>query len=410
MSDLLLETAPTIEACRPDPGPPIFGWLSRRLSHVLLSRIHSGQLTIVTPSGIRLSHGGGSPEGVLILRRWRTLRRLLLQGDIAFAEAFMDGDWDSPDLPALIELAGRNMPTLGDAFDANWLQRLRNRIRHRLNANSKRGSQRNIRHHYDLGNAFYRTWLDSSMSYSSAIFSGAEQTLEAAQSAKQQRVIALMEMRPGQLVLEIGCGWGGLAAQLVRVAACQVTGVTLSPAQLGFARERLADSPGTDLRLQDYRDVGGMFDRIVSIEMMEAVGEAYWPSYFRTLRERLKPGGLAVVQAITIAEDKFDGYRRCTDFIQQYIFPGGMLPTILEIGRQTEKSGLKLRSMETFGASYARTLQEWRKRFHTAWPDLQRLGFDERFRRMWDYYLAYCEGGFRAGTIDVGLYVLAKPA
>ena len=346
-----------------------------------------------------------------MLRRWRTLRRLLLQGDIAFAEAYLDGDWDSPDLPALIELAGRNIPTLRDAFDANWFHRLRNRILHRLNANTRRGSKRNIRHHYDLGNDFYAAWLDSGMSYSSALFTADDQTLEDAQSEKQRRVIALLDVRGGEAVLEIGCGWGGLAEQLIRAAGCTVTGVTLSAAQLEYATERLTgpDTPA-DLRLQDYRDVGGEFDRIVSIEMMEAVGEAYWPSYFSALHDRLKPGGLAVVQAITIGEDHFEGYRRCTDFIQHYIFPGGMLPTITEIRRQTERAGLILRSMETFGASYARTLAEWRRRFLAAWPEIERQGFDARFRRMWDYYLAYCEGGFRAGTINVGLYVLAKPA
>ena len=393
---------------RSDQPVPDFGWLSRRLSRIVLSRIETGRLTIVTPSGMRLSHGSNpGPEAVLVLHRWRTLRRLLLQGDIAFAEAYLDGDWESPDLPALIELAGRNMPTLSETFDATWLQRLRNRLVHRLNANTRRGSSRNIRHHYDLGNDFYRTWLDSGMSYSSAIYADADQTLEEAQTAKQLRAIALMEIQPGQAVLEIGCGWGGLAEQLVRTTDCDLTGVTLSPAQLDYAQTRLRTS--ADLRLQDYRDVTGLFDRIVSIEMMEAVGEAYWPNYFATLRDRLKPGGLAVIQAITIDEDKFDGYRRCTDFIQHYIFPGGMLPTISEIQRQTGRAGLTVRSMETFGLSYARTLAAWRQRFHAAWPEIQRLGFDERFRRMWDYYLAYCEGGFRAGTINVGLYVLSKP-
>jgi cyclopropane-fatty-acyl-phospholipid synthase len=406
MSDASIDVSLSHEAAGPD-----LGWLARRLSRVLFSRIHTGRLTIVTPSRIRLSHGSSNgPEGVVILRNWRMLRKLLLQGDIAAAESFIDGDWDSPDLPALVELAGLNMPTLSDTFAANWLQRLRNRIQHRLNANTKRGSRRNIQHHYDLGNAFYSKWLDHGMSYSSALFSDAGQTLEDAQTAKQQRAIELMETQPGQQVLEIGCGWGGLAEQLVHTASCHVTGVTLSPAQLTYASDRLADSPHADLRLQDYRDVPGLFDRIVSIEMMEAVGEGYWPSYFATLRDRLRPGGLAVVQAITISEDKFEGYRRCTDFIQHYIFPGGMLPTITEIKRQTEKAGMKLRSMETFGASYARTLAEWRKRFHAAWPEIEGLGFDTRFRRMWDYYLAYCEGGFRAGTIDVGLYVVAKPA
>ncbi len=409
MSDVSLDASVALDTAAPDHD-----WLTRRLSQVLLHRIHKGRLTIVTPSGMRLSHGNSNgPDAVVMLHRWRALRRMMTEGDIALAEAFIDGDWDSPDLPALIELVALNLPTLSETFDATWLQRLRNRIMHRLNANTRGGSKRNIRQHYDLGNAFYRTWLDSGMSYSSALFSHAGQTLEDAQLVKQQRAMDLMQTQPNQRVLEIGCGWGGLAEHLVRMAGCHVTGVTLSPAQLGYASDRLsapALKQNAVLRLQDYRDVAGRFDRIVSIEMMEAVGEAYWPSYFSTLRDRLKPGGLAVVQAITIAEDKFEGYRRCTDFIQHYIFPGGMLPTIREIRQQTEKAGMKLQSMETFGDSYARTLAEWRSRFHAAWPEIERLGFDTRFRRMWDYYLAYCEGGFRAGTIDVGLYVIGKPA
>ena len=406
MSDVSTHVSPVQDA-----GASGLGWMAARLSRVLFSRVHTGRLTIVTPSGIRLSHGSSNgPEGIVILRNWRMLRRLFLQGDIAAAESFIDGDWESPDLPALVELAALNLPTLSDTFASNWLQRLRNRIQHRMNANTKRGSRRNIQHHYDLGNAFYRTWLDSGMSYSSALYATPDMTLEEAQLVKQRRAIELMDTVPGHQVLEIGCGWGGLAEQLVHGAGCHVTGVTLSPAQLDYASERLAGARATDLRLQDYRDVPGQFDRIVSIEMMEAVGESYWPSYFATLRDRLKPDGVAVVQAITIAEDKFQGYRRCTDFIQHYIFPGGMLPTIGEIRRQTEKAGMLLRSMETFGDSYARTLAEWRRRFHAAWPEIERLGFDTRFWRMWDYYLSYCEGGFRAGTIDVGLYVIAKPA
>jgi cyclopropane-fatty-acyl-phospholipid synthase len=289
MTDLSFDGSAACESVSPD-----FGWLSRRLSGTLLSRIHSGRLTIITPSGMRITagHDDGGPHGILVLRRWRTLRRLVFQGDISFAEAFIDGDWDSPDLPALVELAGRNLPTLSDAFDANWYHRLRNRVLHRLNANTRRGSKRNIQHHYDLGNSFYRTWLDSGMSYSSALFTTAKQTLEQAQTAKQQRAIALMQVAGGERVLEIGCGWGGLAEQLVRSAGCHVIGVTLSPAQLEYASARQLGAQA-DLRLQDYRDVGGMFNRIVSIEMMEAVGESYWPSYFSTLHDRRRAVGAA---------------------------------------------------------------------------------------------------------------------
>jgi cyclopropane-fatty-acyl-phospholipid synthase len=392
-----------------DPAAPGASWFGRRLSRMLLSRIRQGRLTIIAPNGMRLSHGDGNgPDAVLHLRRWRTLRRLLFQGDIAFARSYMDGDWDSPDLPALIELAGRNLPTLNAAIEPNGFRRFRNRLLHRLNANTRRGSRRNIERHYDLGNDFYRLWLDEGMSYSSALFTSTGQSLEEAQAAKQDRAIALLRAAGGQSVLEIGCGWGGLAEKLA-AAGCRVTGLTLSPAQLEYAQGRLAGAEA-DLRLQDYRDVAGSFDRIVSIEMLEAVGEAYWPSYFNALAQRLRPQGLAVLQAITIREDQFEGYRRCTDFIQHYIFPGGMLPTATEIARQAERAGMALRSVETFGLSYARTLAEWRKRFHAAWPAIEQQGFDARFRRMWDYYLAYCEGGFRAGTIDVGLYVLEKPA
>ncbi len=398
MSDqVLMQTPPLVQP----------GWVGRQLARVLLSRVRYGRLTIVTPGGFPLSHGSDDgPQAVLVLKRWRTLRRLFLSGDIAFAESYLDGDWDSPDLPALIEFAGRNMSTLNEAMDSTAFRRMLNRLRHRLNANTRDGSQRNIRRHYDLGNEFYRLWLDATMTYSSALYVSNEQTLEQAQATKQGRVLELMALRGSESVLEIGIGWGGLAEKLAG-AGCGVTGVTLSPSQLRLAQEKLGGN--AELRLQDYRDVDGTFDRIVCIEMIEAVGERYWPAFFTTLRERLRPGGLAVVQAITIREDLFAGYRRCTDFIQHYIFPGGMLPTRTEIEQQSGSAGLEVRSIETFGQSYARTLAEWRQRFHDAWPEIERLGFDTRFRRMWDYYLAYCEGGFRAGNIDVGLYVLVRP-
>ncbi|MGE0420491.1 MAG: cyclopropane-fatty-acyl-phospholipid synthase family protein, partial [Acetobacteraceae bacterium] len=300
-------------------------WPTRRLARFLLSRIRIGRLTIVTPSGVRVSSHPTEPgpEGVLVLHRWRTLRRLLLQGDVSFAEAYMDGDWSSPDLPALIELAARNAPTLNRAIDGHAASRWINRLRHRLNANTRRGSQRNITFHYDLGNDFYAAWLDPGMTYSSGLYGPGAATLEDAQTAKQDRAIALLELTAEHDVLEIGCGWGGLAERIVDRTGCHVTGLTLSQAQLAYATERLSRAGLSDraaFALRDYRDQDGIFDRIVSIEMLEAVGEAYWPAYFATLRDRLRPGGIAVLQAITIAEDRFEAYRRCPDFIQHYIF------------------------------------------------------------------------------------------
>jgi cyclopropane-fatty-acyl-phospholipid synthase len=405
MADLSLDTRLSSPIDQADAG-----WFARRLARLLLARIRIGRLTIVTPSGLRLSSppAGPGPEGVLVLHRWRTLRRLLLQGDIRFAEAYIDGDWSSPDLPALIELAARNAPTLNASIDGHPLSRFWHRMRHRLNANTRAGSRRNITFHYDLGNDFYATWLDRGMTYSSALYGPGAETLEDAQTAKQDRAIALMALNGAEHILEIGCGWGGLAERIVTTTGCRVTGLTLSPAQFTHATARLAD-PRASIHLRDYRDETGLYDRIVSIEMLEAVGEAYWPGYFAAIRDRLRAGGLAVLQGITIAEDRFAAYRACTDFIQHYIFPGGMLPTRTEMRRQTEAAGMQLLSVETFGQSYARTLAEWRRRFHDAWPEIERQGFDMRFRRMWDYYLAYCEGGFRSGAIDVGLYVLRKP-
>jgi cyclopropane-fatty-acyl-phospholipid synthase len=398
-------------ALRPAAGPTP-GWLARRLARHLLRRIVVGRLTIVTPGGLTLASAGAAPgpDAVLVLRRWRTLRRLLMEGDVAFAESYMDGDWTSPDLPALIELAARNAPTLSRTVDGNRWTRFGDRLRHRLNANTPTGSRRNIVHHYDLGNDFYAAWLDAGMTYSAALYQHPGQTLEAAQAAKQDRVLALLRLAGADRVLEIGCGWGGLAERLI-AAGCHVTGLSLSPAQIDHARRRIAAAGAAeraDLRLQDYRDVDGTYDRIVSIEMLEAVGQAFWPRYFQVLHDRLRPGGIAVLQAITIHEDRFEAYRSSVDFIQRYIFPGGMLPSATEIGRQAAHAGLTLLGAESFGDSYARTLADWRQRFYAAWPRIVRQGFTERFKLMWEYYLAYCEGGFRSGQIDVGLYVLVR--
>jgi len=376
-------------------------------------RLQAGKLSVETPSGEKMVFGGKDPGPVAVMQihRWRSLRRLLLGGDVGFAESYMDGDWSSPDLAALIEFAVRNENALGSA---NWGMaplRLLNRLRHLARANTKRGSRRNIAQHYDLGNEFYARWLDPSMTYSSAYYTGNE-TLEEAQAAKITRAIHGLGLKGGESVLEIGCGWGAVAETLAGSYGSNVTGLTLSKEQRAYAEARLAKaglSDRTEIALRDYRDEKGLYDRIVSIEMFEAVGEAHWPKFFEVVRERLARGGSAVLQIITIADERFETYRRAADFIQRYIFPGGMLPSPTMLREQITRAGLSLASLENFGVSYARTLAEWNRRFQRAWTDIAALGFDTRFKRMWEYYLAYCEAGFRAGTIDVGLYRIEKP-
>ncbi|MDE1997287.1 MAG: class I SAM-dependent methyltransferase [Rhizobiaceae bacterium] len=287
--------------------------------------------------------------------------------------------------------------------------RLAYRLRHAFNANTKRGSRKNIEAHYDLGNDFYRQWLDPSMLYSSAIWDETTPTLEAAQARKLERIREKLGLSGGETVLEIGCGWGALAADLAVEAKARVTGITLSTSQLAWAKAKALESGKSDdidLRLQDYRDTEGKFDRIVSIEMFEAVGEAYWPGYFQMLKRCLNDAGSAVLQIISIEEKRFEDYRHGTDFIQKYIFPGGFLPSDSALRIEIAKAGLVLKEVEHFGRSYARTLAEWRHRFRTHWPAIAALGFDERFRRLWDYYLCYCEAGFEEGSINVGLYTI----
>ncbi len=382
------------------PGRDV--WTNAFLS--LASRLRHGSLTVHLPDGRSMRFGTPS-NGVaadLFLDDPAAARRLLLGGDIGLAEAYGDGLWRTSDLPALIELGIRNEAELGRQLFGVAVLGLVNRLLHRSRANTRGGSRRNIAFHYDLGNDFYRLWLDPGMTYSSALYEREGQSLEEAQDAKIRRVGALLDLAPGHSVLEIGCGWGGMAEHLARRHGATVTGLTLSTEQLAFAQARLGGD--ADLRLQDYRDVEGRFDRIVSIEMIEAVGEAHWPQYFRTLHDRLAPGGAAVVQAIVIEDSRFEGYRRGCDFIQRHIFPGGMLPCPSVMREQAERAGLVIDHVEMFALSYAQTLAEWRRRFLASWPQAAAQGFDERFKRLWDYYLSYCEAGFRAGTIDVGLW------
>ena len=381
----------------------IGSWLGR-LPARLLSHLEEGHLRLSLPGGgVMVAHGARTtvPEAQMQIHRWRAVRRILMNGDIGFADGYIEDDWSSNDLPALIELAARNRAAIGSAIKPSPIAQVVHRLAHSLRANTQPGARRNIVAHYDLGNEFYAQWLDRGMSYSSGLYDAEHQTLEQAQTAKQDRVMELVQARAGAEVLEIGCGWGALAERMAD-AGLQVTGITLSPAQLAYAQARVSDR--ADLRLQDYRDCEGRYDHIVSIEMIEAVGENFWPVYFDRLKRLLAPGGRIVLQAITIDEGLFDGYRRDVDFIQRSIFPGGCLPTADLIARHLSDAGLILRSVEHFGESYARTLAEWRRRFLESWPAIEAMGFPQRFKRLWEYYLAYCEGGFRAGSIDVGLY------
>ena len=370
----------------------------------LLEHLQGGLLEVRLPDGSSALFGDGEIGVTLHVRDEAMFGRVLARGDIGLAEAYLDGQWDASDVTALLTLLASNRRVLQRALYGSWRQLLAARFRHWLNRNDRAGSKRNIMAHYDLGNDFYRQWLDPSMSYSAGIYrAGDDGSLAAAQAAKYQRILSRLHARPDQHVLEIGCGWGGFAELAVQ-SGLQLTGLTLSPAQLAWARERV---PQADLRLQDYRDTTEQFDHVVSIEMFEAVGERWWPSYFRTVASALKPGGRAVIQSITIADGLFAAYRKGTDFIQQYIFPGGMLPSRSAFRRAAAKAGLVVREEYAFGLDYARTLAEWRHQFESNWPEIQKLGFDDTFRRLWRLYLCYCEAGFRAGNIDVVQFELA---
>jgi len=379
-----------------------------------LAHIDAGDLTVELPSGARLARKGArpGPHAFLAIHRWRAIWRLILLGDVGFAESYISGDWSSRDLPTFIELAARNVEPLEAKIDGSFVTRLIARLRHLAHANTRTGSRKNIAFHYDLGNAFYQCWLDPSMIYSSALYAGPFDTLEDAQARKIRRIAELLDMDGDSEVLEIGCGWGALAISLAPLCR-SVTGVTLSAEQLLHAKGRVRDNgleEKVTLELRDYRDIVGSFDRIVSIEMVEAVGEAFWPDYFQALHDRLRPGGTVVLQAITIEERRFESYRRSPDFIQRHVFPGGMLPTRSALLRAAKKAGLSLFTSERFGESYARTLSEWRGRFLASRKSIEAMGFSEEFQRMWDYYLSYSEGGFRAGVVDVGIYGFRRGA
>ena len=376
----------------------------------LMKKLQHGSLTLQLPDGRALNFGGGlEPRAAIRLRNWNPCAAALRSGDIGFAESFIAGDWSTPDLTALLTLFIANRDDVESVIYGTWWGALLYRAKHLFHRNSRRGSQKNIHAHYDLGNEFYELWLDPTMNYSSAWFDGSRDgELVPAQWAKVRRALSECGVKPGDRVLEIGCGWGALAECAARDFGATVTGVTLSREQLAWGQQRLTDAglPG-ELRYQDYRDIAdGPFDAITSIEMFEAVGREYWPGYFETLKRQLKPGARACIQSITIRDDLFERYVKSTDFIQQYIFPGGLLPSPSAFRSAAAKAGLRVVNELEFGLDYAETLKRWRARFVGADAQVRRLGFDNRFMRIWEFYLGYCEAAFATGNTSVMQFTL----
>lgn len=378
-----------------------------RMVLAALVELPRGSLTLSLPNGQKVVAGGRAPgpQAQLVLHNWKMPGRAFFGGTIGLAESYIDGDWESPDVTTFLELflvnekAGEEL-----AGGASWLLSAFQRLRHWFNRNTRSGSRRNISAHYDLGNAFYAAWLDPSMTYSSALFATGANDLENAQTEKYRALARDAGIGPEHHVLEIGCGWGGFAEFAAREIGCRVTGLTISREQFDFAQARIARAGLSDkvyFKLQDYRDETGTYDRVVSIEMFEAVGEKYWDTYFNKVRGALRPGGVAGLQVITINERSFPAYRAQPDFIQRYVFPGGMLPTPAILRELGARCGMSLAGERVFPQDYARTLAEWRGRFWQAWDRIAKLGFDTRFRRLWEFYLHYCEAGFRNEYIDV---------
>jgi cyclopropane-fatty-acyl-phospholipid synthase len=382
----------------------------------LLQHLQHGRLDVQFPDGSMHAFGKTSdaqPHAVISLANWNVCAAALKSGDIGFAESYIAGEWHTPDLSALLKLFVANRDAIEQAVYGSWWGSLLYRVKHWLNRNTRGGSRKNIHAHYDLGNAFYRLWLDETMTYSSAWFAGDKtQSLAQAQRAKMRRALAATGVQPGQRMLEIGCGWGATALTAAQEFGAQVTGVTLSTEQLAEARTRM-DAAGCtqqiELRLQDYRDIADpAFDAIVSIEMFEAVGREYWPGFFATVRDKLKPGARACIQSITIRDDLFERYVRGTDFIQQYIFPGGLLPSPSEFKAAAERAGLRVVESMSFGPDYGETLARWRHDFLAQQAHVLEIGFDQRFMRIWEFYLAYCEAAFATGNTDVIQFTLEK--
>lgn len=386
---------------------------SFKLAGIMLLRAENGSLQFNLPDGriVLFDQGKSGPSAIVDVHDFSFAKRALAGGDIGFAESYMDGAWSTPDLTAVLEFFSENFEAAGKLAVGGSVVKFFNNIRHFFNRNSKAGARRNIMAHYDLGNAFYESWLDDTMTYSSALFEKPNLSLEQAQAAKYQAIADRIGAGPDSHLLEIGCGWGGFAEYAAKVRGSKVTCLTISEAQRAYAINRIQKnglSDRVEIRLEDYRDHRGSYDGVASIEMFEAVGESYWPSYFAKVRECLKDGARAALQIITIDDDLFKRYRKRADFIQHYIFPGGMLPSESALKASFSQAGLRYEGVQYFGQDYARTLKLWAQRFEDAWDHIQSLGFDERFHRLWRFYLSYCEAGFRNGRINVGQFQVSS--
>ena len=390
--------------------------LPRYFSRVfdLVGKLNSGRVDFVLPDGRRFRAEGKCPGPVaeITINNPEVFARLIREGDLGFSDAYLDEWWTTPDLQTFMDFIHADNDDMYDGFSGIAIVRAWEKVRFWFQSNSKRQALKNISHHYDLGNDFYSLWLDDTMTYSSALFNTGQESLENAQIAKYASMIDQMGVKPGDHVLEIGCGWGGFAEYAAKERGLKVTGLTISKEQLLYAQKRIKNKgleDKVDLKLQDYRDEKGVYDGVVSIEMFEAVGKKYWPIYFETIKHCLKPGRQATLQIITVHDARWDVYKKSVDFIQKYIFPGGMLPSPTVLRQEVTKAGLRVQHSIEFGKSYSQTLRRWFDVFNDQWDTINDMGFDDRFRRMWNFYLTSCAATFESGNCDVTQITLQKP-
>lgn len=380
-----------------------------------IKHLRKGRVDIILPDGRHFRAEGKEPGHVaeVHVHNPDLFSRTVREGDMGFSEAYLDGWWTTPDLMAVMDFMHDDADHIYDGFPAQSLIRFYERVRFWMQRNSKTQARKNISYHYDLGNDFYGLWLDDTMTYSSAIFKTGQESTEAAQTAKYASMVDQMGAKAGDHVLEIGCGWGGFAEYAAKERGLRVTGLTISQEQHDYAVARMEKAGLSDLveiKMQDYRDEKGVYDGIASIEMFEAVGEQYWPAYFQTVRERLKPGKNATLQIITVKDERWEGYRKGVDFIQKYIFPGGMLPSPTVLRQEVEKAGLSVKGSIEFGPDYGLTLRRWHQTFNEKWDQIAAMGFDARFKRMWDFYLTSCAATFDSGNCDVTQITVTRSA